>query len=131
MTENTGRIRTNDRAYLLIRNPFSVFVCWTWSPASAEAFRSGTYAGEVLVRLAVSDERNISAEASAPWDSSGLFMKPPAEGRPCTAFVYVSRKDGSREKLLESPPALTPVASAVSGLSSGYASPEFLQDAKI
>ncbi|HOW89778.1 MAG TPA: DUF4912 domain-containing protein [Elusimicrobiales bacterium] len=131
MTEITGRIRTNDRAYLLVRNPSSVFVCWTWSPASAEAFRSGTYSGEVLVRLTASDDRNISAEASVPWDSQRLFMKPPAEGRSCTAFVYASRKDGSREKLLESPSVLTPVASALPGLSSGYASSEFLQDAKL
>jgi hypothetical protein len=120
-------LRLNDKAYLLVRNPFAVFVCWTWSVVRAEAFASGAYEPEVTVRLAASDDMALFVECSAPWNAGKLYIKPPAGGRVYTASVYARRKDGPREKLLESNAALTPLSSPGSGLSAGYASAEFFR----
>ncbi len=127
MTDSTDLLRLNDRAYLLVRNPSSVLVCWTWSGSAAGAFESGVYEPEIIVRLAAAEDKNLSMECSVPWNDGKLYIRPPVEGRVYTAFVYASKKDGAKEKLLESNAALTPVSSAMSGLSAGYASAEFFR----
>jgi len=126
MTDASDLIRLNDKAYLLVRNPSAVFVCWTWSRSRAEAFETGAYEPDVIVRISVSEDKALDAELPAAWNAGKLYIKPPAEGRVYTAFVYAVRKDGSREKLMESNPMLTPVSAAGSGLQAGYASDEFL-----
>ena len=126
MTCSTERLRLNDRAYLLVRNPSSAFVCWTWSGSSAQAFNSMDYEPDVLVRLSAAEDKNQVVEHSVRWDTGGIYLRLPAEGRTYSASVYVRKKDGHKEKLLESNAALAPVSLEMSGLSSGYASPEFL-----
>jgi hypothetical protein len=127
MTDSTELLRLNDRAYLLVRNPSSVLVCWTWSGSAAGSFESGVYEPEIIVRLAAAEDKNLAVEYSAPWNAGKLYIRPPAEGRVYAALVYARKKDGAREKLLESNAALTPVSSAMSGLSAGYASAEFFR----
>ena len=127
MTDSTEQIRLNDRAYLLVRNPSSVLICWTWSASAAQAFRSAAYEPEVVIRLAAADDRNLAVEHRVRWDAGRLYLRPPAEGRVYSALVYAGKKDGTREKLLESNQALMPVSSTMSGLSAGYASSEFFQ----
>ncbi len=127
MTDLTDLLRLNDRAYLLVRNPSSVFICWTWSAAVCGAFETGVYEPEIIVRLAAVEDKSLAVECSALWSAGKLYIRPPAEGRVYSAFVYARKKDGSKEKLLESNAALTPVSSAMSGLSAGYASAEFFR----
>ena len=118
---------SNDKVYLLVRNPASVFVCWTWSRARVEAFESQCYAPEVIVRLAAAEDKALVAEQAVPWNVGKLYMKPPAEGRTYTIAIYARNKDGAQEKLLESNAALTPVSASRPGLSAGYASAEFFR----
>lgn len=118
---------SNDKAYLLVRNPSSVFICWTWSRARAEAFESLGYAPEITVRLTAAGGKAGAVEQTARWNAGKLYMKPPAEGQTCAAAIYARNKEGAQEKLLESNAALTPVSAARSGLSAGYASAEFFR----
>lgn len=118
---------SNDKAYLLVRNPSSVFICWTWGRARAEAFAAQGYAPEIIVRLAAAGDKANTVEQAAQWNAGKLYMKPPAEGHTYTAAIYARNKDGAQEKLLESNAALTPVSVARSGLSAGYASAEFFR----
>ncbi len=118
---------SNDKAYLLVRNPSSVFICWTWGRAGAEAFESLRYEPEIIVRLAAVGDKAGAVEQAAQWNAGKLYMKPPAEGQTYTAAIYARNKDGAREKLLESNAALTPAPIVRSGLSAGYASAEFFR----
>ena len=118
---------SNDKAYLLVRNPSSVFICWTWSRARAEAFEALVYAPEITVRLAAAGDKSLPVEQTAHWNAGRLYMKPLAEGQTYTAAIYARTKDGAQEKLLESNAALTPVSSARSGMPAGYASAEFFR----
>ncbi len=118
---------SNDKAYLLVRNPSSVFICWTWGRARAEAFEAQGYAPEIIVRLAAAGDKANTVKQAAQWNAGKLYMKPPAEGQTYTAAIYARNKDGAEEKLLESNAALTPVSAARSGLSAGYASAEFFR----
>jgi hypothetical protein len=120
-------IHSRDRAYLLVRNPTSVLVCWTWSRAVAEAFGSRVYEPEVIIRLAAAEDKALVVECPAPWAAGKLYIRPPAEGRVYSAGIYALKKDGSREKLSESNSALTPVSSSRHGLAAGYASAEFFR----
>ena len=120
-------LRNSDRAYLLVRNPSSVFVCWTWSRARAEAFTAGVYDGEILIKLSAEDDNSPASEYPASWAAGKLYLKPPAGGRICTASVFARKKDGSREKLMDSNSALVPGPAAAPGLESGYASAEFFR----
>jgi hypothetical protein len=127
MTDVTDLLRLNDRVYLLVRNPSSVLVCWTWSGSAAGAFESGVYEPEIIVRLAAAEDKNLMVECSARWNAGKLYIRPPAEGRVYAASVYALKKGGAKDKLMESNAALTPVSSAMSGLSAGYASAEFFR----
>ena len=127
MTDLTDLLPLSDRAYLLVRNPSSVLVCWTWSGSAARNFESGVYEPEITVRLAAAEDKNLSVECSALWNAGKLYIRPPAEGRVYCASVYARKKGGAGEKLLESNAALTPLSSAMSGLSAGYASAEFFR----
>lgn len=118
---------SNDKVYLLVRNPSSVFICWTWGRARAEAFESAGYAPEITVRLAAAGDKANTVEQTAQWNAGRLYMKPPAEGQTYTAAIYARTKDGAQEKLMESNAALTPVSAVRSGLSAGYASAEFFR----
>lgn len=127
MPNETAVITSNDKAYLLPRNPALVFVCWTWSRFRAEAFSSRVYEPEIIVRLSAVDDKTLAAEATAQWNAGKLYMKPPAEGRTYTVSVYACKKEGSQEKLLESNPAATPVSAPGQVLSAGYSSSEFFR----
>jgi len=118
---------SNDKAYLLVRNPSSVFVCWTWSRAKAEAFAAAGYGPEITVRLSSAADKTLTVEQAAPWNACRLYLKPPAEGHTYIASIYARNKEGVQEKLLESNAALTPVSASRAGLSSGYASAEFFR----
>ena len=118
---------SNDKAYLLVCNPASVFICWTWSRARTEAFEAQGYAPEITVRLSAAGDKANAVEQAAQWNAGKLYMKPPAEGQTYTAAIFARNKDGAEEKLLESNAALTPVSCARSGLSAGYASAEFFR----
>lgn len=117
----------SDRAWLLVKSPASAFVCWTWNRAKAEAFGAGAYEAGVLVRLSSCGNKALTAEAEARWNAGGAYLKPPAEGAVCSAAVYARRKDGALEKLLETNSAAVPVSGPRGGVSSGYASAEFIR----
>lgn len=127
MADETALTPSNDKVYLLPKNPAAAFVCWTWSRSSAEAFESLVYEPEIIIRLSAADDKTLTAEASARWNAGKLYIKPPAEGRTYTAAVYARKKDGSQEKLLESNAAATPVSAPRQALSSGYSSSEFFR----
>ncbi|OGS08093.1 MAG: hypothetical protein A2270_03360 [Elusimicrobia bacterium RIFOXYA12_FULL_51_18] len=118
---------SNDKVYLLVRNPSSVFICWTWSRARAEVFEALGYEPEILVRLSAAGDKIPAVEQAVPWNSGKLYMAPPVEGKTYTAAIYARNKEGVQEKLLESNSALTPVSSQRPGLSAGYASAEFFR----
>ena len=127
MTNETAFIPSNDKAYLLPKNPSAFFICWTWSRARAEAFTAQEYEPEILVRLSAIDDKALLAESAADWRAGKIYMKPPAEGRTYTAAVYARKKDGSQEKLLESNAAAAPVSAPRQALSAGYSSAEFFR----
>ncbi len=127
MTNETAFIPSNDKAYLLPKNPAEVFICWTWSSARAEAFTAQLFEPQILVRLTAVDDKALLSEAAADWRAGKLYMKPPAEGRTYTAAVYARNRDGSQEKLLESNAAATPVSAPRQALSAGYSSAEFFR----
>lgn len=131
MANETAFPASNDKVYLLPRNPSSVFVCWTWSRSRAAAFEAMAYEPEIIVRLSAVDDMALTAEVSARWNAGKLYMKPPAEGRTYTAAVYAGKKDGSREKLMESNAAATPVSAPRQALSAGYSSSEFFRRASV
>ena len=132
MTCSTEHLRCSDKAYLLVRNPSSVFVCWTWSEASARVLGSADYEPDVMVRLSSVDNKDLAVESLGRWDSGGIYLRPPAEGKTYAASVYARKKGGQMEKLLESNAALTPVSLAASGVSSGcVASGSFGRDGGI
>ena len=120
-------ISSNDKVYLLPRNPAAVFVCWTWSRSRAEAFVDQWYEPEILIRLCDTGDKTLAAESAAKWDSGKLYMKPPVEGRTYAVAVYARKKDGSQEKLMESNASATPVSAPRQGLSAGYSSAEFFR----
>jgi hypothetical protein len=118
---------SSDKAWLLVKSPVSAFVCWTWNRPKSEAFEAGAYEPGVLVRLSSCDDKSLITEAEAPWNSGKTYLKPPAEGASCLAAVYARNKDGVLEKLLESNAAAVPVSGPRGGVSSGYASAEFIR----
>jgi len=118
---------SNDKVYLLVRNPSSVFICWTWSRARAEVFEAPGCDPQIVVRLSAAGDKVPVVEQAVPWNAGKLYMTPPEEGRTYTAAIYARNKDGVQEKLLESNAALTPVSSPRPGLSAGYASAEFFR----
>ena len=126
MTNEISFISSNDKVYLLPKNPAAVFVCWTWSRSRAETFEQA-YEPEIIVRLSAVDDKALTAEAAVRWNAGKLYIKPPAEGRVYTAAVYAVKKDGSTEKLLESNAVAVPVSAPRCGLSSGYSSTEFFR----
>lgn len=127
MANETVYTPSNDKAYLLPRNPGSVFVCWTWSRSRAEAFGARIYEPEILVRLSDVEDKASVVESTVKWDSGRLYMKPPAEGRTYAAAVYAFKKDGSQEKLLESNAAAAPVSAPRRGFPAGCSSSEFVR----
>lgn len=127
MNNETEFAQSNDKVYLLPKNPSEVFICWTWSRARAEAFTAQAFEPELLVRLSAADDKALFSESAADWRAGMLYMNPPAEGRTYTASVYARKKDGSLEKLLESNAAATPVSAPRQALSAGYSSSEFFR----
>ena len=127
MANETAFTPSNDKTYLLPKNPAAVFVCWTWSRSREEAFKAREYEPGIIVRLSAVDDKVLTAEVSAQWNAGKLYMKPPVEGRTYTVAVYAQKKDGSQEKMLESNAAATPVSVPRQTLSSGYSSSEFFR----
>ncbi|MFA6434322.1 MAG: DUF4912 domain-containing protein [Elusimicrobiales bacterium] len=127
MTNPTALAASNDKVYLLPRNPAAAFVCWTWSRSRSDAFEAGVYEREILVRLFVVDDKALAVEAAAAWDAGKLYLKPPVEGRTYTAAVFARKNDGSQEKLMESNAAAVPVSAPRQDLSAGYSSAEFFR----
>ena len=72
-----------------------------------------------MVRLSSVDDATLAVERLGRWDSGGVYLRPPVEGRTYSAAVYARKKDGHMEKLLESNAALTPLSIEVSCVSSG------------
>ncbi|MEI7482296.1 MAG: DUF4912 domain-containing protein [Elusimicrobiota bacterium] len=127
MANETAFTPSSDKIYLLPKNPAAVFVCWTWSRAIEETFEIGGYEPEIIVRLCAVDDKALTSEVSTQWNAGKLYMKPPVEGRTYTAAVYVRKKDGAQEKILESNAAATPVSAPRQVLSAGYSSSEFFR----
>ena len=127
MTNGTLFTPSNDKAYLLPRNPAAVFVCWTWGRSRAEAFETRGYEPEIVVGLFDAENKALTAEVSVRWNAGKIYIKPAVEGRTYTAVIYALKKDGTREKLLESNAAATPVSAPRRGLSAGYSSAEFFR----
>ena len=127
MSDETAFTPSNEKVYLLPRNPSTVFVCWTWSRSRAEAFEARVYEPEILIRLSSVEDKTQTAEVSVQWNAGKFYMKPPVEGRTYTAAVYARKKDGSHEKLLESNAAVMPVSAPRQALSAGYSSFEFFR----
>ncbi|MBI4802106.1 MAG: DUF4912 domain-containing protein [Elusimicrobia bacterium] len=127
MTDELNLPPSSDKAWLLVKSPAAVFVCWTWNRAKTEAFETASYEPEVLVKLVSCEDKTPAAEAEVRWDAGKVYLKPPAEGGTCSAAVYARKKDGGREKLLESNTVTLPVSGPRGGVSSGYASAEFIR----
>ena len=127
MANETVSTQSNDKAYLLPKNPAAVFICWTWSRSRVEAFEAREYEPEILIRLSVVEDKALAAEAMVQWDSGKLYLKPPVEGRTYAAAVYARKKDGSQEKLMESNAAATPISAPRQSFSAGYSSAEFFR----
>ena len=126
MVNETSFTPSNDKLYLLPKNPAAVFVCWTWNRSRAEAFEQ-VYEQEIIVRLSAVDDKALTTEVPARWNAGKLYIKPPAEGRIYIATLYARKKDGSQEKLLESNAVTTPVSAPRQGLTAGYSSFEFFR----
>ncbi len=127
MANETLFTPSSDRVYLLPKNPAAVFVCWTWSRSMEETFEARTYEPEIIVKISAVDDKALTSEVSAQWNAGKLYMKPPVEGRTYTAAVYVRKKDGTQEKILESNVAATPISAPRQILSAGYSSSEFFR----
>jgi hypothetical protein len=127
MTDKTAFVPSNDKVYLLPKNPLAVFICWTWSRSRAEAFQTQAYNPEIIIRLFAADDKALMVEAAARWNAGKIYMKPPVEGRTYTAAVCARKKGGSQEKMLESNAVATPVSAPRQALSAGYSSSEFLR----
>ncbi|MBU2574392.1 MAG: DUF4912 domain-containing protein [Elusimicrobia bacterium] len=127
MTDELNLPPSSDKAWLLVKSPAAVFVCWTLGRAKTEAFKTASYAPNVLVRLVSCEDKTLAVEAEVRWDAGKIYLKPPAEGRICSAAVYARKKDGGQEKLLESNAVAAPVSSPLGGVSSGYSSAEFFR----
>jgi hypothetical protein len=117
----------NEKAYLLAKNPSSIFLCWTWNRARTEVFEAGGYESEITVRLFPNGDKAAAAEFAVQWNSGKLYIKLPTEGGTYAAVIYARRKDGVQEKLLESNAASAPVSAQRGRLSSGYSSAEFFR----
>ena len=120
-----------DKAWLLVKNPSSVFVCWTFSRSKAEAFEAASYGPMVLVRLVCCEDKNLAVEAEVRWDAKKIYMKPPVDGGTCSASVHAIRNDGVQEKLLETNSVSVPVSGPRGGICSGYSSAEFFRKAGV
>jgi len=127
MANETAFTPSNDKLYLLPKNPAAVFICWTWSRGSEETFEIHGYEPEIIVRLSAVDDKALTSEVSVQWNSGKIYMKPPVEGRTYTAAIYARKKDGAQEKILESNPTATPVSAPRQILSAGYSSSEFFR----
>ena len=92
-----------------------------------ETFEARTYEPEIIVKISAVDDKALTSEVSAQWNAGKLYMKPPVEGRTYTAAVYVRKKDGTQEKILESNVAATPISAPRQILSAGYSSSEFFR----
>lgn len=117
-----------DRLVMLARNPASVFVFWQFCAHKAAAFRNGSYASEIKVRLFYGDDKTPAGEAAFAWDALKAYLKPPLEGRVYFAALYGVKPDGACEKLLESNSVTLPVSSPLAA-GSTYASAEFMKKA--
>lgn len=117
-----------DRLLMLARNPASVFVFWQFCAHKAAAFREGSYAPEIRVRLFYSDDKTPAGEAAFAWDALKAYLKPPLEGKAYFAALYAAKSGGAYEKLLESNSITLPVSSPLSA-GSTYASAEFMKKA--
>ncbi|HAH32098.1 MAG TPA: hypothetical protein DCL44_07280 [Elusimicrobia bacterium] len=117
-----------DSLVMLARNPASVFVFWQFNPHKAAAFRDGSYAPEIKIRLFYAEDKTPAGEAAFAWDSLKAYLKPPLEGRVYFAALYGVKPDGACEKLLDSNSVTLPVSSPLAA-GSTYSSAEFMKKA--
>lgn len=117
-----------DRLLMLARNPASVFVFWQFCAHKAAAFREGSYAPKIKVRLFYKDDKTPAGEAAFAWDAFKAYLKPPLEGKAYFAALYAAKPGENYEKLLESNSITLPISSPLSA-DSTYASAEFMKKA--
>lgn len=123
MPELSKPLPPEDKLVLLPKNPGTFFVFWQFSAARAEAFQAASFAPEVELRLAYSDDKAHAAAHKAPWQAGRAYLPVPERGGNCEAALYALR-NGVWEKLLESNQAAAPVRAGAEA-DRAYASMEF------